>query len=231
MQEEVTTVVQAAGQATATPTVTVAAGPSTEALRVPIPSSVQEIAGLRARRSELADQLERAWNRREAISDQMTEATSAERPGLEARMAAADQRVLQIEADIAATERALTATSPALLGAASQAEDAARAAREAAEPPIDEDLIGVLAVMAMVMMIPIVLAHARRIWKRSAAPRALTPAAEGRIERIEQAVDAIAVEVERVSEGQRFVTKLMSEGKVASADQGHMLPDARYRAT
>jgi hypothetical protein len=34
---------------------------------------------------------------------------------------------------------------------------------------------------------------------------------EERLARIEQAVDAIAVEVERISEGQRFTTKLLSE--------------------
>lgn len=32
-----------------------------------------------------------------------------------------------------------------------------------------------------------------------------------RLERIEQAVDAIAIEMERVSEGQRFTTKLLAE--------------------
>lgn len=32
-----------------------------------------------------------------------------------------------------------------------------------------------------------------------------------RLERIEQAVDAIAVEMERMGEGQRFVTKLLAE--------------------
>jgi hypothetical protein len=36
-------------------------------------------------------------------------------------------------------------------------------------------------------------------------------AAEARLERMEQAVDAIAVEIERISEGQRFTTKLLSE--------------------
>jgi hypothetical protein len=36
-------------------------------------------------------------------------------------------------------------------------------------------------------------------------------AIEGRLERIEQAVDSIAVEVERISEGQRFTAKLLSE--------------------
>ena len=32
-----------------------------------------------------------------------------------------------------------------------------------------------------------------------------------RFDRLEQAVDAIAIEVERVSEGQRFVTKVLTE--------------------
>ena len=34
---------------------------------------------------------------------------------------------------------------------------------------------------------------------------------EQRIERIEHAIDAVAVEVERISEGQRFTTKLLSD--------------------
>jgi hypothetical protein len=38
-----------------------------------------------------------------------------------------------------------------------------------------------------------------------------TPLTEVRLARIEQAVDAIALEVERISEGQRFTTRLLSE--------------------
>jgi|SRR6267378_573340 hypothetical protein len=39
-----------------------------------------------------------------------------------------------------------------------------------------------------------------------------------RLERIEQAVDAIAIEMERVSEGQRFTTRLLADrGSPASA--------------
>ena len=34
---------------------------------------------------------------------------------------------------------------------------------------------------------------------------------EERLTRIEQAIEAVAVEVERISEGQRFTTKLLSE--------------------
>jgi hypothetical protein len=36
-------------------------------------------------------------------------------------------------------------------------------------------------------------------------------ASDERLKRLERAVDAIAVEVERISEGQRFTTKLLSE--------------------
>lgn len=38
-----------------------------------------------------------------------------------------------------------------------------------------------------------------------------------RLERMEQSIDAIAVEVERISEGQRFTTKLLSEVRDARA--------------
>jgi hypothetical protein len=38
-----------------------------------------------------------------------------------------------------------------------------------------------------------------------------TSVTDARLARIEQAVEAIALEVERISEGQRFTTKLLSE--------------------
>ena len=51
------------------------------------------------------------------------------------------------------------------------------------------------------------------VWSRR---RSITPGPDvkelnERLARIEQAVDAIAVEAERISEGQRFTTRLLSE--------------------
>lgn len=40
-----------------------------------------------------------------------------------------------------------------------------------------------------------------------------------RFERMEQSLDAIAVEVERISEGQRFTTKLLSDVRDSAASQ------------
>lgn len=55
----------------------------------------------------------------------------------------------------------------------------------------------------------IVVAMARRR-PRGVEPSALHHIAE-RLDRIEQAVDSIAIEVERVSEGQRFTSKLLAD--------------------
>ena len=41
---------------------------------------------------------------------------------------------------------------------------------------------------------------------------------EARLDRIEQAVEAIAIEMERVGEGQRFVTKLLAERPTPISD-------------
>jgi exonuclease VII large subunit len=58
--------------------------------------------------------------------------------------------------------------------------------------------------------VPIVRAITRRMDRRTVAPT-VDADTHDRLERIEQAVDAIAVEVERISEGQRFTTKIISE--------------------
>jgi uncharacterized protein YhaN len=63
------------------------------------------------------------------------------------------------------------------------------------------------------------VAHKKKEIRQTDAAPSVT---EGRLARIEQAVDAIALEVERISEGQRFTTKLLSE-------QSRPLPKAPAR--
>lgn len=46
---------------------------------------------------------------------------------------------------------------------------------------------------------------------RKREPQRSVPLEDDRLKRLEQAVDAIALEVERISEAQRFTTKLLSE--------------------
>jgi hypothetical protein len=45
------------------------------------------------------------------------------------------------------------------------------------------------------------------------------------MERLEQAVDAIAIEIERVSEGQRYMTRLLTEGAAPALPVGQKAAD------
>ena len=58
--------------------------------------------------------------------------------------------------------------------------------------------------------LPLARAKARAMDRGAQQPK-LPPEVGQRLERMEQAIDAIAVEVERISEGQRFTTRLLSE--------------------
>ena len=62
--------------------------------------------------------------------------------------------------------------------------------------------------------IPLVKAYSRKIDAETKNPR-IPSEVTNRLERIERAVEAVAIEVERISEGQRFTTKVLSEGKRA----------------
>jgi hypothetical protein len=61
----------------------------------------------------------------------------------------------------------------------------------------------------------------RLIWNRG-RPRVTpqSPAMDQRMERIEQAVDAIAIEVERIGEAQRYQAKLIGAGPAQPIEVG-----------
>jgi hypothetical protein len=72
-------------------------------------------------------------------------------------------------------------------------------------------LLGLFGIVAITI---ITIARSWMSWASGNAKRAngsLSPLADDRLARLEHAVDAIALEVERISEGQRFTTKLLSE--------------------
>lgn len=61
---------------------------------------------------------------------------------------------------------------------------------------------------------PVARAYGRRVERGERPGSRPLPSgemAEARMERIERAVEAMALEVERMSEGQRFMTKLLAE--------------------
>ncbi len=60
--------------------------------------------------------------------------------------------------------------------------------------------------------VPLARAYARRMDSEAKNPPLPTEVTQ-RLERMEQMLEAVAIEVERITEGQRFTTKLLSEGR------------------
>lgn len=205
---------QTAGQPAPPPqaVVRIEQGPGNAAQTLAIPMTRAEMAAIRARRSELSNQLISASNRREELAGQLRQATGADRAGLEQRIGVLDQRIVQLESDIAETGRQLTGAPAGFLSST-------RADGVLAGFTSGQVLAGGI-VFTIFVLAPLAVGASRMMWKRASAGPVrsmIPPETSGRLERIEQAVEAIAIEVERVSEGQRFVTKLMSEGKAVPA--------------
>ena len=78
---------------------------------------------------------------------------------------------------------------------------------------MSDNEVGALAIISIFVVFPIVIAFARKIWKQGTEPRALRTNDDTsvRLAQMQQSIDAMAVELERISEGQRFVTKIMTE--------------------
>ena len=75
----------------------------------------------------------------------------------------------------------------------------------------DVAMLFIVCMAAAIILTPLMRAFGRIIERRAAPPVRLAPEVQSQLLRMEQSIDAIAVEVERVSEGQRFATRLLSE--------------------
>ncbi len=80
---------------------------------------------------------------------------------------------------------------------------------------MDEDIVFIvgffITAIVMAIGIPLVRGLVRR-WDRQGLQSPMPLDTSARLERIEQAIEAMSIEVERIAEGQRFVTRLMTEG-------------------
>jgi hypothetical protein len=131
--------------------------------------------------------------------------------GLQDRLALLDARQLQLESDLGQIGQQLSSASAGLIGSTS----AAGPAFAGLGPG---QTLALSIIFVVFVLGPLAIGFARTLFKRSnmpAPPPAIFNEAAQRLERLEGSVDAIALEIERISEGQRFVTKLLSESQPA----------------
>jgi hypothetical protein len=179
------------------------------------PSANAVYEGFIHQRDELRNQLSRLNDQRSDLSGQLQEHASG--PSNAADTRGLEQRIAQVDARIAEVEKAI-ATSDAQV-AASAAVPGAIIEQPPYERPGPPDEVYVLTgLFFVVVLFPISFAFARRIWKRASnAVTTLPQELFDRFTRVEQNLDAIAIEVERLGEGQRYVSRVLTERSMLGA--------------
>lgn len=185
------------------------------------PTASQTYRALTDQREVLGSQLREVQDVRNNLVEEMRHdgQTAATKASLEKRIANADARITDLDQQIAVADKAV-ANAAAVPGATYR-------------PPVppregmDPDAVAALTALFMfIVFLPISIAFARRIWRRSAkATVVLPPEVSQRMESLERGMEAIALEVERIGEGQRFVTQaLVGRGEIRAVGAGAAEP-------
>jgi hypothetical protein len=181
-----------------------------DAVREAIASSLGPV------RAELQAELGRARAERASIQRQLDGAQSrAVRGELQGRLDEVNARIEKLQTGVDAMGRGLQTAD----GARSTGVNVPPPYRNS-QTPFGPDFNPAPMVIAIVGIIfvgfPLSIAFARLLWRRAthaAPPASLVADTTRRFDRLEQSVDAIAIEVERISENQRYLTKLLAEPK------------------
>ena len=207
-------------------------GPGGQSIQVlvdgkPISATPSQLyRGLEHQRDELGNQMDRLKDERRDIANRLRgeePLPEADKVGLEKRLTTIDGRIEALDKQIAVAD-AQVAAAAAVPGAIVERPPEIRQG-----PPEEFFVLG--GIFMFVAVLPISIAYARRLWRRgSAAVAALPHDIVERFTQIDQAVESIAVEVERIGEGQRFITRVLSEqGRPALAEPGARGVELRAR--
>lgn len=178
------------------------------------PTATEMYEAARLARTELRNQRTSLEGQRRDLQQQLQRSSnSVDTKSLEARLVALDARQLDVDKQLAVADLQVASTAgvPGVI---------IEQRPPGPDIPPEAVLLGGLG-MAMVLLIPVSIAYARRIWRRAgqSAPAQIPAELFDRMASIERGVEAVAIEVERMGEGQRFVTQLLSEQAKRHATQ------------
>ena len=69
------------------------------------------------------------------------------------------------------------------------------------------------------LLFPVALAWARRLWRKASVISAVPAELTDRVGGIERNLETVALEIERIGEGQRFVTQLLASREAAAGER------------
>lgn len=187
------------------------------------PGAHEVLMALQAQREELRGQVQQLEHKREEITEQIRENRSQglDISGLEQRLKEVDTRISGIDQQIAIADNAV-ARQAAVPGAVQQVPPEELGHRDG--PPDGAFVLAGIFIVAVLM--PISLAMGRWLWRRGgpggrSATAAIPANLDERLKSIEHAVESVAVEVERIGEGQRFMSRVFTDRS------GSAMADAR----
>jgi hypothetical protein len=168
-------------------------------------------------RSELRNQLGRLEEQREELSDELAQSNAQPNPSaanakmLETRIASTDLRIADVEKQLVEADAAVakaTAVPGSIVPPPPRPPETG--------PP--EEFFVLTGIFMFVVLLPLSIAYARRIWRKSVgAVSALPQEIYDRFNRLDQAIDSVAIEVERVGENQRYLTKVYADQRAIGA--------------
>lgn len=197
--------------------------------QVSVPKTAEELAALIARRDEQNAQLETLSDQRSDVAHQLERLGSdpVVRAGPTARLKMLDDRIGEITRDVQSADQAIVAAKARGLATQAQTPDifpsppptpdvpqVVWAGSEQVAPWRDR-MLNSLETSGPIALATVVLLGAVMYWWISRTLRGqmtkLVAMQSAKLEELQRSVDSVAVEVERVSENQRFVTKLVGE--------------------
>ena len=185
--------------------------PSSPVIAFPAQDQATDLATLQSQVRELRIELtglQAQWDGLYSQLNAMLKNNPA-RPGVQQQWADVGVRIAQVKGEIAYREARIAQKQGLPVGTTTTAPGSFMRS-------IDPDIaVPMSALLLVVLGLPVSIAWAKRIMRgkpQTATP--LPPDFNSRLENIERAIDAVAIEVERISEGQRFVTKIFAQRPV-----------------
>jgi hypothetical protein len=164
------------------------------------------------RRSELNSQLTSLTIRRDLLTQQLRNADAAGQEKIKAMLADVAGQTERVVKDMAATDAAANKlTADAASVTAAQAGGAGTGITTVQSPAGElAERITVLGAGALAAIL--LVAFARWLWRPRRAATQLGQSDVSRMEKLQQSIDVIAIEVERIAESQRFLSKTLGAG-------------------
>ena len=180
------------------------------AAALPVAATKLSLREMMALRDELSNQLNSAISRRADLNRLLQSQTVANVPGLQVRVAQLDSRISEIEEQIAVNGRNMTSVPNALVTNTGTGTPFGNSGSSR----LNGGQVTALTIVFFVMVLfPLAITFSRLLWRRGSIKQVAGPSREetARLDNIERGIEAIAIEMERVTEGQRYVTKILSE--------------------